>query len=232
MSSYLSYKTVQGIKVPKHFDADNVKYALRYEARPEDKFVVTYPKAGTTWAQQIIALIVNDGVIADPAFTRNSFLDFSGQNTIREPVIKTHLPFSVLPMNPNAKYLLVLRNPKDSCVSFYYHTVKTDPEFNGNFHDFFKLWIKGEVPYGDYFEHTLEYWKHRSERNFQFLVYEEMKRNPKNAILKIAEFLGLEFREKVKNDEKLMNKIIENSTLDTLKNELEQKYLNVLNFFC
>ena len=74
---------------------------------------------------------------------------------------------------------------------------------------------------GDYFEHTLEYWKHRSDNNFQFLIYENMKRNPKEAVLKIAQLLGQEFLDKLKNDETMLNKIIENSSINSMKSNFD-----------
>jgi hypothetical protein len=50
------------------------------------------------------------------------------------------------------------------------------------------------------------------------LVYEHMKTNPKDAVLKIAEFLWQEFVIKLKeNNELVLNKVIENSTVNVLK---------------
>jgi hypothetical protein len=131
-------------------------------------------------------------------------------------VIKTHLPFELMPYNKFAKYLCVIRNPKDTCVSFFYHIeVDSRFEFNGDFHEFFDYWIKGEIAYGDYFQHILSFWSHRFDDNFTFLVYEHMKNNPKKDVLKIAEFLGQEFVIKLKeNNEFLLNKVIENSTIN------------------
>ncbi len=55
-----------------------------------------------------------------------------------------------MPYNKSTKYLYVLRNLKDVCVSYYYHTKdKAHNQFTGDFHDFFGCWIKGEIPYGD-----------------------------------------------------------------------------------
>ena len=145
MSQYVAYKVIRNIKFPL-FDDKNIEYALDYKARPNDRFLVTYPKAGTTWAQQIIALIVNDGVIDNMDYPGKSYLEFSGEDSIIEPVIKTHLPYDIIPFHPSAKYLLVFRNPKDSCVSFYNMTVKLYPECNLDFHQYFQLWIRGEQP--------------------------------------------------------------------------------------
>ena len=74
-------------------------------------------------------------------------------------VIKTHLPASVwkdnLRKNPNVKIINVIRNPKDTIVSYYHH-YKNDPPiglFTGSFNDFFELAIKGQVCWGDIFDH-------------------------------------------------------------------------------
>jgi hypothetical protein len=45
-----------------------------------------------------------------------------------------------------------------------------------------------------------------------------MKTNPKDAVLKIAKFIGNEFVLKLKeNNEFLLNKVIKNSTVDVMK---------------
>jgi hypothetical protein len=66
-----------------------------------------------------------------------------------------------------------------------------------DFHHFFNIWIKGEVPYGDYFEHVLSFWSHRFDDNLTFLVYEHTKYITRDAVLK-AQFLGEEFVFKLK----------------------------------
>ena len=121
---------------------------------------------------------------------------------------------------------MFLRNPKDDCVSYYYHTKgRAHNQFDGDFHDYFNSWIKGEIPYGDYFEHILSFWSHRFDDNFSFLVYEHMKNNPKEAVLKIAEFLGEEFVLKLKeNNELVLNKILECSTISAMKGSLGQGF--------
>jgi hypothetical protein len=216
------------------FPRESVDFALNYKPENTDKFLVTYPKCGTTWTQQIICLIINNGLLQknDREFISNSFIEYKGKKsldiTIKPRVIKTHLPFNLMPYNKSAKYLYVLRNPKDTCVSYYYHT-KDMPtyQFDGDFHEYFNCWIKGEIPYGDYFEHTLTFWSHRFDDNFTFLIYEEMKNNLREAVLKIGQFLGEEFVVKLKeNNELVLNRVIENSTIDAMKGSLKQEYKN------
>ena len=50
-----------------------------FEVRPDDIWIVTYPKSGTTWTQEMIWQIVNDVDLVKgqlPLSTRTPFLEF------------------------------------------------------------------------------------------------------------------------------------------------------------
>jgi hypothetical protein len=219
---------INNFQFPISFPLENIEFALNYKPENFDKFLVTYPKCGTTWTQQIVFLIQNNGIIqkSDKQYITNFLFERRGKeslNTSLKPkVITTHLPFELIPYNKSAKYLCVLRNPKDVCVSYYYHVKgRAHFQFSGDFHNFFNSWIRGKIPYGDYFQHILSFWSHRFDDNFTFLVYEHMKNNSKEAVLKIAEFLGEEFVVKLKeNNELVLNKIVENSSIDVMKSTM------------
>ena len=55
--------TVNGVLVPYMIKQDDMdKYAASIlSLEPSDVWIVTYPKAGTTWSQQIVKLIRNGG---------------------------------------------------------------------------------------------------------------------------------------------------------------------------
>ena len=72
-------------------------------------------------------------------------------------VIKTHLPFEMLPPNllDTCKVIFVSRNPKDTCVSYYHHTKTIEDslengEFIGTFTDYAKTFLDGTCLYGSY----------------------------------------------------------------------------------
>lgn len=106
-------------------------------------------------------------------------LEEIGKETIeklRQPrVIKTHFPRQLTPYHPAAKYIYVARNPFDCVVSFYHHTRGFIQHYNfadGTFDDFFECFIRGEVDFGDYFDHLLPWYEYRDEENVLFLTYE------------------------------------------------------------
>ena len=50
--------------------------------------------------------------------------------------------------------------------------------------------MKGEVDFGDYFDHVLSWWAHKDDDNVLFLKYEDMKKDLPSAVDKIAKFIG------------------------------------------
>ena len=122
-SPWRSYLLLNNFKFPLSFTQESVDFAMNYKPADDDVFVATFPKCGTTWTQQIIYLILNNGIPEknNKEFASNTFLEYFGSKSMLKPIIKTHLPFDLLPYNPKAKYLFVIRNPKDTAVSLFYH---------------------------------------------------------------------------------------------------------------
>src|SRR5437868_9869229 len=102
-------------------------------------------------------LIVNDGKLQDNFQQFNDFSPFLEKFGPKDNchVMKTHLPFEFMPYNSKAKYLTVFRNPKDVCVSSYYHHLHWSKNDNFkseySFDEFVDVWLSGELWYNDYF---------------------------------------------------------------------------------
>lgn len=182
------------------FPVDAFDSGQRYRAAPGDVFVATYPKCGTTWTQYIVYLLLNDGrPLAAGESINDVFphLEEVGEAfvcALPEPrLIKTHLPFARTPWSPLTKYVYVARNPFDCAVSFYHHTrgfVRHYDFADGTWEAFFECFLKGEVDFGDYFDHLSSWWARRLDSNLLFLIYEQMLTDPAKAVQAIAEFLG------------------------------------------
>jgi peroxiredoxin len=165
--------------------------------RPDDIFVVTYPRSGTTWMQMILYQLTTEGRMdfdhitkVSPWFER-SLKDGKAYDALPTPrVFKSHLSYRKIPKGP-CKYIYVARDGKDVAVS-YYHFYTTHMGFKGTFDEFFERFLRGEVHYGSWFRHVRRWWEHRHDPNVLFLRYEDLVADLPGSVGKIATFCGLQ----------------------------------------
>ncbi len=199
--------------MPLGFPAEGFDSGLRYEPHRGDIFVCTYPKCGTTWMQYIVYLLVHDarplgrGESLSDVFPHLEEVGREAVEALPPPrLIKTHLPRPMAPYGADARYIHVARNPFDCAVSFFHHTRGFPKHYDfaaGRFEDFFECFIRGEVDFGDYFEHLVTWYELAGAENVLFLTYEQMKSDARAAIIEVAEFLGAPALATVADPEKL-----------------------------
>lgn len=173
---------------------------LDYTARPDDVFIVTYPRSGTTWLQMIMYQLTTDGNmdidhIADvcPWFERVA-LNKRNLDALPSPrIFKTHLPYIWIPKRI-CRYIYVARNGKDVAVSFY-HFYKSHFRYKHPFSHFFNYYMRGWVVWGSWFYHVAGYWKHRNDLNLLFLKYEDLVNDLEGTLRKIIDFCELKIPE-------------------------------------
>ncbi|MCB0086239.1 MAG: sulfotransferase domain-containing protein, partial [Caldilineaceae bacterium] len=99
-----------------------------FHVRDDDLFIVSYPKSGTTWTQQIVWLLTHNGRDQDKTIEEimpriEVAEQLSNANNLDSPrYIKSHLSYALMPRvsGSRAKYIYVARNPKDTVVSGYH----------------------------------------------------------------------------------------------------------------
>ncbi|XP_022907950.2 sulfotransferase 1C4-like [Onthophagus taurus] len=233
---------------PAKFLEDAPKY-YNFEPRKDDIWIVTFPRSGTTWTQEMVWLLANnfDYKTAKtvslnercPFLEFGSFvheevkLEFLQENDptkkeiieevtfpeyLKLPlrksprIIKTHLPFSLLPPNLlkiGCKVIYVARNPKDVINSFYHlNKLFKTQGYEGNLRDYCEYFIKNLQPWTPYWEHLKEGYDNKDEESLLFMFYEDLLRDCKRGIKKVADFIGC----KITDDE-----------LDALKEHLDIK---------
>ncbi|OQR76009.1 sulfotransferase 1C2-like [Tropilaelaps mercedesae] len=224
------YYDMDGFRLSAAFNIDRFRSAVNYKPVKEDIFIATYPKCGTTWLQEICYLILNDG--QEPPslaqwMTDMPFLELLGGDFVkhmrRPGAIKTHLPFNLVPYSPHAKYIYVVRNPKDCLISFYWHTTKVYPGYNftdGTFDEFFELFIAGKTDFGSYFDHVRSFLRQRHQPNLHIIFFEDVKTNGPEEILKLGRFLGKPYEEKLKAG--LLEKVIEQSSVKKMRETFKE----------
>ncbi len=111
-------------------------------------------------------------------------------------VLKTHLPewcFTDTFKKCHPRVIVVMRDPKDQIISYYYMYKKLHvlSPFDGGFDEFFELFKNKELQCGDLFDNNLGWWKHRGDKHYLFLRYEDMKKDVKPVIKQIAALLDV-----------------------------------------
>ncbi|XP_046365306.2 sulfotransferase 1C4-like [Haliotis rufescens] len=203
-----------------------------FEVRDDDVFIITYPKAGTTWMQEVLWLVMSDGnfdsAYQKPVYFRSPFLEFKDDVLnevgleLAEPmpsprVIKSHLQVKLMPrqiQQKNCKIVVLFRNPKDLCVS-YYHFYKSSSSFGnyqGTWAEFLYMFLSGHVDHGSWFDFTRGWWQERHNANVHIVFYEDMKKDLAGAIKELAVFLG-----KGNLGDELIDRIARHCTFDSMK---------------
>ncbi|CAF3151896.1 unnamed protein product [Rotaria sp. Silwood2] len=183
---------VDGINWFYYWDIETLRFGLNYQARSDDLFIVTYPKSGTTWMKTIVYTLLTNGQPFDldnkDFFERFPYLELDDEQaiiTMRRPgALRSHLPMNRIPYNSQAKYICVIRNPKDVCVSYYAFYNTWGGVHRLNFNEFFERFIQGRLPFNDYFECLQLTWERRNDANALLVSYEEMKSDIQTVIQK------------------------------------------------
>ncbi|MBP0028019.1 sulfotransferase domain-containing protein [Roseofilum sp. Guam] len=208
-----SYTLHRNFRLPMGFPPENFDSALNYKAQKGDTFIVTYPKCGTTWVQNILWMLSHQGqpfpvgkqINREVPHLEEFGADFV-KNSPQPRFIKTHFPYDLTPHHPEAKYIYIARNPFDCVVSFYYHTQGFIKHYNfaeGTFDSFFECFMKGEVDWGDYFAHLLSWVDRKDEENLLFLTYESIQEDTRLAVIKMADFISPDYRKIVEQEQTL-----------------------------
>ncbi|XP_069840544.1 sulfotransferase 1C1-like isoform X2 [Dendropsophus ebraccatus] len=212
----------------------------KFQARPDDLLIATYPKAGTTWMQEIVDCIMNEGDVEKtgraPIHVRFSFLEIcfpppvpSGidvlEATASPRLVRTHLPYELVPESfwqQKCKVIYVARNAKDSAVSYYHFEQinKTHPD-PGTWDEYVVKFLKGEMAWGSWFSHVLGWWNARDKHDILYLFYEDMKEDPKREIRKVMKFLGKDLSEDV------VEKIHQHTSFTAMKENPMTNYSSV-----
>src|SRR3954453_6038592 len=109
-----------------------------FQPRASDIVVATYPKCGTTWTQRIVDLLIFQTPEPRPITSFYPWLDqrFQPIDSVIDTLesqrhrraIKSPLPFDGLPIYDEVSYIHVVRDGRDSCMSYHHHQTGFTPE--------------------------------------------------------------------------------------------------------
>jgi hypothetical protein len=188
-----------------------------FDFRPDDVWLLSFPRSGTSWSHEVISAVLYDGDIAAltlaqrerkiPKF-RPIEIGIGPAGNLAERlamwraapsprVVPTHVPYRLFPkavLALKCKRVYVLRDPRDVAVSMYHlhRSHRVLGNFKGTWDEFFEEFAAGRVPYGGWFDHTLGWWPHVAAHPNEVLVltYEQLKNEMPASLRRLGSFLG------------------------------------------
>uniref|UniRef100_A0A493U213 Sulfotransferase n=1 Tax=Anas platyrhynchos platyrhynchos TaxID=8840 RepID=A0A493U213_ANAPP len=210
------------------------------EIRSDDVILAGYPKTGTNWLEEMVRELES----ADAKYTEDEMkerinaekelqmfprLEFGDPGIYERMkklpsrrIISTHLhphllPFSIL--QGKAKVLVLLRNPKDTAVSYYhfYNNMPVLPSF-ASWDEYFTAFMNGKLTWGSYFDQLVEWNQYIDHEKIMMISYEELKENPILGMKKIAAFFEFSL------DEEDFHRIAKKTSFQAMKEKSKETH--------
>ncbi|XP_074189577.1 amine sulfotransferase isoform X1 [Rhinolophus sinicus] len=216
-------------------DVDFLENIEDFEIRDDDVFIVTYPKSGTIWTQQILSLIYFEGHRSRTEIVKTidrvPFLEYNIHKIdfLERPsprLFSTHLPYYLVPKglkSKKAKIIYIYRNPKDVLTSyFHFSNLMAIIPGTDNMEEFLGNFLDGKVVGSLWFDHIKNWYKYRHDFNILFMMYEEMKLDLRSSVLKISHFLEKELSEED------VEAVVKQATFKNMKSDPKANYDDII----
>jgi hypothetical protein len=191
---------------PRVSSAEVFARAKAYRPRPEDVFVVTQMRCGTTWMQQLVFETVQGGRgdLSDAGFGHlyavSPWIDAVNSVAIEAAplvgsrptrIIKSHLPTKLCPYNAASKYIYVTRHPVSCFASIVDYNRSLLGPLAPTVSTVLDWFCSDRMYWLPWPQHVDGWWRWAEGRsNVLFIHYEEMTRDFARVGEQVAQFLG------------------------------------------
>uniref|UniRef100_A0A8C5A4Q7 Sulfotransferase n=2 Tax=Gadus morhua TaxID=8049 RepID=A0A8C5A4Q7_GADMO len=227
------YATYKGVYLPKVVhSSESLKYYEEFSFRPDDILIVTYPKSGTTWMQEIVPLIMSQGdpelVDTVPNWDRVPWLEETracNLNLDQRPsprVFITHFQYNMMStgfFKVKPRVIYVMRNPRDVFTSYFHFSGMASYLVTpGTQTEFLHKFLDGKAIFGSWFDHVKGWMSAAEQQHIMYISYEEMILDLEASVTRIAQFLDTPL------DSEMKRKIAERCVFKNMKKNKMSNY--------
>jgi hypothetical protein len=169
---------------------------LAYRPTPDEVFIVTPAKCGTTWMQQIVHGLRSRGSMDFDEVSRvvpwidmahDLGIDIHAPQPAAPRAFKTHSPLDAVPAG--GRYIVVVRDPADALVSNYHFAESMFFEKGSISLDTYAM--ESYLPSRSVVKHVLAMWPRHGDPDVLALCYEHIVADLPGTIERVAAFIGV-----------------------------------------
>jgi len=226
MSNQFSYKRPTSIaemheRMQNFATTEGWQRGLDYKPDPTDIFIVTPPKCGTTWMQQIVHGLRTRGSMDFDEISRvvpwinmahDMGIDIYAPQAANPRAFKTHSKLDEVPKG--GKYIVIVRDPCDALVSDYHFL--GEMFFDKDSVSLEEFAREDFIPARDVHKHIVAFWQRRKSQDVLPLCFENMKTDLAGTIERVAAFIGIPL------DDELRQIVLKQSDIKFMQEHKEQ----------
>ncbi|MDX2076484.1 MAG: sulfotransferase domain-containing protein [bacterium] len=170
--------------------------------RPDDVFLVSYPRSGNTWLRAICAYLLYPAQTMQTLkdldeYVPDLYVKLPTHDRYSTPrVFKSHEPYATRHGHHNTalyqKYIYVLRHPFKVIESYYHFETNVSRRGLPDLDTFLDMVLNNAFDYGGWGEHVTS-WQYAQKyaQSVLFLRYEDVQKHPIAYIQRTGRFLGV-----------------------------------------
>lgn len=191
------------------------QFKMKFGERDDDIYIVSFPKSGTTLMQMMLYQMTTDGnmefdhIYEVSPWIRNASIMNEPVPELPSPrIIKSHDFYYYFKSKPKGKFIFVYRNGEDTALSFYHQNMNYN-NINEEFNEYLKKFMKRSK--NNWFYFCKAWFENKRKFPILYVRYENLKKDKRTEIYRIAEFCGLEINNEI------VERTLERSSFDFMK---------------
>ncbi|XP_033728429.1 sulfotransferase family cytosolic 1B member 1-like isoform X1 [Pecten maximus] len=181
---------------------DHLEAVRNLKHKEGDILLNPFPKAGTHWTYDVLHMLLTGKteysigkIMAMDYEPTEKFDALDSPRILVSHLYPKHIPKSVI--DEKCKIVYIYRNPKDTAVSAHSFLRRLNIHgykgYEGQWEHYFEFFATKQIQYNSWFEHVkawLDFKKTNPELPILFMSFEDMKKDLRSCVQKMAEYLG------------------------------------------